>query len=92
MEIREPETQITLEINVGKNFAELPDEAQMVLVMNTLKTLVSESLPRMVHKIKAPDTAYPFKIRVGVGLVDGNTVEGQNIMDDLNLDPEIRPK
>lgn len=92
MEIREPETRISLEINIGKTFAELPDEAQQVLLLNSLTSIVGESLPRTVERIKAPDTEYPFKIKVTVGLVDGNTVEGQNIMDDLNIDQEMRPK
>lgn len=92
MDVRKAETNMSLEINVGKTFTELPEAAQMVLVINTLQTLVGQALPAMVGKIKAPETVFPFRIKVNVDLVDGNTVEGQNIMDDLNIDQEMRPK
>lgn len=92
MEKRMAETRMALEVHVGKHFAELPDGAQAVLFMETLKTLVGETLPVVVGKIKAPGTEFPFKIKVNVELADGNTVEGQNIMDDLNIDQEMRPK
>lgn len=82
----EMDTTLTLEIKIGQEFANLPPEMQSDLFFEAIKTLVKETLPRAVQKMKHPSTTFPFKVSGGLALVHENTVEGQNLLDELGID------
>lgn len=91
MEAKIADTVIGLEMKVGQTFADLPEGAKAQLYTRAIDSLAGQ-LAQEIRQALEEKVELPFARGISVELLNVNSVEGQNLLDENNIQLKEEPQ